>query len=311
MEYCKVSDHKLIKVWYIPEDMPVDKIIPEDVTEIGEYAFGALREMTKIIIPSHVKIIGPYAFKDCSGLESVELCEGVERVDYGAFANCTSLESFKYGQGVAFTFFVFHNCQKLTYLDDSRDVARCFYFPTVDTFSIAQPVYTANQHANGYRVYQGRIAEDPFPVGGFKSNRTLYYFVETKDIYGNKYVYRNKDLDLAITGAKYAASHQSFSKFFHKHLDMKSHFTYVDFAYLTGVCNFGELAWNFFTRKVDQSEVTVEGVIFVLDNNCKILADRLRDAIQHQDEEYNYLDFKYYLNDEQTQKLINIMRATK
>lgn len=309
MEYCKVNENKLIKVWYIPEGIPADKIIPERVTEICDHAFLNIREMEEIVIPGTVKIIGKYAFENCSGLKKVELCKGIERVDYGAFANCTSLETLKYGEGIGFTFNVFHNCPKLTYLRNEFGKARCFYFPNQDTFSIAQALYEDNRGVKGYEIFRGRVAEEPFPVGGPAVQRSLYYFVEIKDNFGNKYVYRNRHKDLAIKGAKYMASHQSFSSFFHKKLNLKSHFEYEDFAFLTGVCNFGEIVWHYFLKDCNEEDITVEGVLFILDDVCKILADRLRDALKHQDEEYNFLDMKYYLEESVVNSIKKKMRG--
>lgn len=311
MEYCKVNGNKLIKVWYIPEGVPADKIIPEGVTEICKHAFLNVRELEEIIIPGAVKIVGEYAFENCSGLKKVELCEGIGRVDYGAFANCTSLETLKYGQDIAFTFNVFHNCPKLTYLFNGTQSARCFYFPTVGSFSIAQACYGDNIDAVGYKVYRGRVAGEPFPVGQPEPMRSLYYFVEATDNQGNKYVYRNKHKDLAIKGAKYMASHESFSSYFHKTLEMKSHFTYEEFAFLTGTCNFGEKAWAFLTKDCAEEEITVEGVLFILDDINKTVADRLRDALAHQHEEYNLLSMDKYMSEDIAKQFIRIITASK
>ena len=66
--------------------------IPEDVIEIGEYAFFKRASLEEITIPNSVKEIGRNAFEGCTSLRKVIISEGLEEIGDKAFASCTSLE---------------------------------------------------------------------------------------------------------------------------------------------------------------------------------------------------------------------------
>ena len=74
--------------------VPLNKeyTIPEGVTAIGEAAFFAHTEMTKIDIPYTVRLIGANAFENCWGLEEIEIPSGVEKIGDRAFLNCKNLK---------------------------------------------------------------------------------------------------------------------------------------------------------------------------------------------------------------------------
>lgn len=65
--------------------------LPDDVTEINDFAFCGFSGLKQIEIPNGVTSIGDYAFKDCSGLTAVELPQGVESIGRDAFLSCTGL----------------------------------------------------------------------------------------------------------------------------------------------------------------------------------------------------------------------------
>jgi len=89
--------------------------VPDDVVEIGNFAFYDNKDIKKIIIPSSVKKIGLNAFRDCrylkevifneglvrigqdafyySGVEEINLPETVESIGAGAFSHCIDLKS--------------------------------------------------------------------------------------------------------------------------------------------------------------------------------------------------------------------------
>jgi len=74
--------------------VPLNKeyTIPEGVTAIGEAAFFAHTEMTKVDIPYTVRLIGANAFENCWGLEEIEIPGGVEKIGDRAFLNCKNLK---------------------------------------------------------------------------------------------------------------------------------------------------------------------------------------------------------------------------
>ena len=71
-------------------------IIPNSVTEIGQYAFSGCSGLTSITIPNSVTSIGGSAFNGCSGLITVTIGEGVAMMYEDIFAGCTNLSVFNF-----------------------------------------------------------------------------------------------------------------------------------------------------------------------------------------------------------------------
>lgn len=66
-------------------------IIPDDVTDIGSYAFAECSGLTSVEIPNSVTSIGSYAFAECNSLMSVEIPDSVTSIADGMFRGCDSL----------------------------------------------------------------------------------------------------------------------------------------------------------------------------------------------------------------------------
>ena len=60
-------------------------VIPDSVTNIGDYAFWNCRSLTDIVIPDGVTSIGDAAFEDCSSLSSVVIPESVVNLNGNPF----------------------------------------------------------------------------------------------------------------------------------------------------------------------------------------------------------------------------------
>ena len=71
-------------------------IIPDNVTDIGEYAFAACSSLTSITIPNSVTCIDAYTFMRCSSLTSITIPNSVTSIEYGAFNECSSLTDVYY-----------------------------------------------------------------------------------------------------------------------------------------------------------------------------------------------------------------------
>ena len=63
-------------------------VIPDSVTNIGDYAFWNCRSLTDIVIPDGVTSIGKCAFDGCSALSSVVIPDSVSCIGFGAFYFC-------------------------------------------------------------------------------------------------------------------------------------------------------------------------------------------------------------------------------
>tara|TARA_Y100000114_G_scaffold4184_1_gene3505 strand:+ start:1165 stop:2247 length:1083 start_codon:yes stop_codon:yes gene_type:complete len=76
------------------DNKPIKSIVlPNTLSEIGEYAFVRAKKLKSISIPDSVKFIGMSAFTDCAGLESVKLPTGLKRIEESTFSGCTSLKT--------------------------------------------------------------------------------------------------------------------------------------------------------------------------------------------------------------------------
>ncbi len=66
-------------------------IIPDSVTEIGDYALEGCKRLTSITIPNSVTSIGAGAFCDCTSLTSITIPDSVTRIGDWAFGGCSNL----------------------------------------------------------------------------------------------------------------------------------------------------------------------------------------------------------------------------
>ncbi len=77
-----------------------NSVIPDSVTEIGEYAFNGCSELINVTIGIGVTSIGAYAFNDCGGLTNITIPDRVTEIGDWAFCLCTKLTSVTIGSGV-------------------------------------------------------------------------------------------------------------------------------------------------------------------------------------------------------------------
>ena len=77
-----------------------DFVIPNSVTNIGEYAFAYCDSLTSVTIGNSVTSIGDWAFYDCYSLTSVTIGDSVTSIGEYAFAYCDSLTSVTIGDSV-------------------------------------------------------------------------------------------------------------------------------------------------------------------------------------------------------------------
>ena len=68
-----------------------DVVIPEEVTDIGSWAFQRCAGLTGVTIPERVTTIGSFSFSGCIGLSHVTFPQHMSRIGEHAFYNCASL----------------------------------------------------------------------------------------------------------------------------------------------------------------------------------------------------------------------------
>lgn len=86
-EYCHVLDGRALYVDYNATEL----VIPDTVTEIGDYAFSGCTSIETVVIGDSVTDIGEGAFEYCSNLQSVTMGSNVVLVQDYAFYTCESL----------------------------------------------------------------------------------------------------------------------------------------------------------------------------------------------------------------------------
>ncbi len=103
---------------YIPENDETEVIIPDGVTEIGDYAFEYCKNLKSICIPKGVTKIGNGAFSGCENLKLVVIPEGVIEFGNYAFEYCKNLNSIFIPKSVAkIEEDVFYCCENLEYIN--------------------------------------------------------------------------------------------------------------------------------------------------------------------------------------------------
>ena len=85
---------------YLNGDEVTDLVIPNSITEIGNYAFSDCSSLTSVNIPNSVTTIGEYTFYNCSSLTSVTIGNSVTTIGDYAFSNCSSLTNVTIGNSV-------------------------------------------------------------------------------------------------------------------------------------------------------------------------------------------------------------------
>ena len=89
-------------------------VIPDGVTNIGQYAFYNFSRLTSIIIPDSVTKIENYAFNSCSAINSLIIPCNVNDIGIFTFANCKRLTDINIPQGViSLGGWIFANCTNL------------------------------------------------------------------------------------------------------------------------------------------------------------------------------------------------------
>ena len=73
---------------YLNDSEVTDLVIPNCVTNIGNYAFYNCSGLTSVTIPNSVTSIGDDAFSYCTSLAYVELSENLDTISRGAFYSC-------------------------------------------------------------------------------------------------------------------------------------------------------------------------------------------------------------------------------
>ena len=75
-------------------------VIPNNVIEIGDFAFDGCKTLLSVSIPSNVTEIGDGAFMGCESLKSICIPDGVMEIHSSTFSQCILLESISIPKSV-------------------------------------------------------------------------------------------------------------------------------------------------------------------------------------------------------------------
>ncbi len=81
------------KKLYLNRELVTELVIPEDVTNISDYAFYNCTSLISVTIPDSVTSIGNSAFSGCSRLTSITIPDSVTSIGNYAFFGCKSITS--------------------------------------------------------------------------------------------------------------------------------------------------------------------------------------------------------------------------
>ena len=102
--------------------------IPNNVTNIGDWAFSHCSSLTSITISNSITSIGNSAFSHCSSLTSIIIPDGVMSIGKGAFQNCSRLTSITVGNSVtSIGMSAFQGCSSLTSITIPNNVTSIDY----------------------------------------------------------------------------------------------------------------------------------------------------------------------------------------
>ena len=131
---------------YLNGKLVTDLIIPNSVTNIGNYAFSNCSSLTSITIPDSVTSIGGSAFSNCSSLTSITIPDSVTSIGWYAFCNCSSLASITIPNSVtSIDRDTFDGCSSLTSITIPDSVTSIDYYAFRNCSSLKDVYYSGTQ----------------------------------------------------------------------------------------------------------------------------------------------------------------------
>lgn len=162
-------------------------VIPEVVTDLGDYAFDNCKELTSVTIGNAVTRIGNFTFSDCILLKNIVYGNSLKTIGYNAFEGCLELREFTIPEGVtSIGENVFLRCNYLKYITIPASIQ-----------TIGHEAFYASDLR---RVYYGGTAEQWENVTLLGSNVkldpknvTFYYYSATNPgVKGNYWYYNDQ-----------------------------------------------------------------------------------------------------------------------
>lgn len=114
-EYCSSNPLSYAHNLYLNGILVTDLVIPDSVTNIGEYAFDGCRCLTSVTIPDSITNIKDNAFRACTNLSSISIPNSVESIGNATFKSCTNIANVTIPNSVnSIGISAFQSCKSLT-----------------------------------------------------------------------------------------------------------------------------------------------------------------------------------------------------
>ena len=131
-------------------------VIPDSVTNIGDYAFWGCKSLKSLVIPDSVTSIGDYAFDDCTSLSSLVIPEGVTSIGHCAFRGCYSLSNIVIPNGVtSIEDCAFSRCKSLVEVVIPDSVTSIGYWAFEGCRSLNDIIIPDSVTSIGYWAFEG------------------------------------------------------------------------------------------------------------------------------------------------------------
>ena len=128
-------------------------IMPDSITEIGNYAFAGCKTLSSIKMPENLIRIGGYAFSGCSSLKNVNFPPKLQYIEQGAFSGCEEVKSITTPSSIkSVSSLAFWGCTGLTsvtFTGDEAIIGDCIYrCPNLRTLTVGEGVKTMAESYN-------------------------------------------------------------------------------------------------------------------------------------------------------------------
>ena len=108
--------------------------VPQDILQIGEFAFIHCSRLEKVILHHGLRSVARYAFYHCARLKEISFPSSLRSIGSRAFSGCVKLRSLRIPDNVtSIEYKAFNNCDQLTLVVGPHSYAerycRQFHFP--------------------------------------------------------------------------------------------------------------------------------------------------------------------------------------
>ena len=119
--------------------------IPQEIKEIGDYAFDGCGSLASMTLPDNLTTIGDYAFHFCYGLRSIAIPDSVTEIGENPFRQCSSLTEITVSPDHP----VLSTIDSALFDKQQMKLITCFIDGGVDTYQIPQGIKEIGDEAFG------------------------------------------------------------------------------------------------------------------------------------------------------------------